>query len=93
MIYGLRYAQRRLNRMTTIANIVDALAAPYTVWRTLRGIEPEMQGARPRFVAGNTSVTFRVSHNGESKILKCYTRTNPHLAAIYGEEYHPRELS
>ena len=92
MIYGFRYAQRRLNRMTTIANIVDALAAPYTVWRTLRGIEPEMQGARPRFVAGNASVTFRVSHNGERKILKCYTRTNPHLAAIYGEEYHQREL-
>ena len=62
------------------------------MWRTLRGIEPEMQGARPRFVAGNASVTFRVSHNGESKILKCYTRTNPHLAAIYGEEYHQREL-
>ena len=78
--------------MTTIANIVDALASPYTVWHTLRGIEPEMQGARPHFVAGNASVTFRVLHNGERKILKCYTRTNQHLAAIYGKEYHPREL-
>ena len=78
--------------MTTIANIVDAVTAPYTVWHTLRGIEPEMQGARPRFVAGNASVTFRVRHNGEQKILKCYTRTNPHLAAIYGNEFHLREL-
>lgn len=78
--------------MTTIANIVDAVAAPYTVWRTLRGIEPEMEGERPRFVAGNAAVTFRVRHNGERKILKCYTRTNNHLRAIYGKEYHPREL-
>ena len=78
--------------MTTIANIVDAVAAPYTVWRTLRGIEPEMEGNRPRFVAGNAAVTFRVWHNGECKILKCYTRTNNHLRAIYGKEYHPREL-
>ena len=78
--------------MTTIANIVDAVAAPYTVWHTLRGIEPEMQGARPHFVAGNAAVTFRVRHNGDRKILKCYTRTNNHLTAIYGKEYHPREL-
>lgn len=78
--------------MTTIANIVDAVAAPYTVWRTLRGVEPEMEGERPRFVAGNAAVTFRVRHNGERKILKCYTRTNKHLTAIYGKEFHPREL-
>lgn len=78
--------------MTTIANIVDAVAAPYTVWRTLRGVEPEMVGNRPRFVAGNAAVTFRVRHNGECKILKCYTRTNNHLSAIYGKEFHPREL-
>ncbi len=78
--------------MTTIANIVDAVAAPYTVWRTLRGVEPEMEGERPRFVTGNAAVTFRVRHNGERKILKCYTRTNKHLTAIYGKEYHPREL-
>lgn len=78
--------------MTTIANIVDAVAAPYTVWRTLQGIEPEMEGNKPRFVAGNAAVTFRVRHDGERKILKCYTRTNNHLTEIYGKEYHPREL-
>ena len=78
--------------MTTIANIVDALAAPYTVWRTLRGIEPTFHDNRPLYVAGNAAVTFRVKHDGMDKILKCYTRTNNHLMAIYGEEFHPREL-
>lgn len=78
--------------MTTIANIVDALAAPYTVWRTLRGIEPTFHDNRPLYVAGNAAVTFRVKHDGMDKILKCYTRTNNHLAAIYGDEFHPREL-
>lgn len=78
--------------MTTIANIVDALAAPYTVWRTLRGIEPAFHDNRPLYVAGNAAVTFRVKHDGMDKILKCYTRTNNHLTAIYGEEFHPREL-
>ena len=78
--------------MTTIANIVDALAAPYTVWRTLRGIEPAFHDNRPLYVAGNAAVTFRVKHDGIDKILKCYTRTNNHLAAIYGDEFHPREL-
>ncbi|MBR4994778.1 MAG: protein kinase [Alistipes sp.] len=78
--------------MTTISNIVDAVAAPYTVWRTLRGIVPEMEGRRPRFVAGNAAVTFRVMHNGQKKSLKCYTRTNKHLPAIYGSAYLQREL-
>lgn len=78
--------------MTTIANIVDALAAPYTVWRTLRGIEPTFHDNRPLYVAGNAAVTFRVKHDGMDKILKCYTRTNNHLMAIYGDEFHPREL-
>lgn len=78
--------------MTTIANIVDALAAPYTVWRTLRGIEPTFHDNRPLYVAGNAAVTFRVKHDGMDKILKCYTRTNNHLTAIYGDEFHPREL-
>ena len=78
--------------MTTIANIVDALAAPYTVWRTLRGIEPTFHDNRPLYVAGYAAVTFRVKHDGMDKILKCYTRTNNHLMAIYGDEFHPREL-
>lgn len=78
--------------MTSIANIVDALASQHTIWRTLHGVEPQLCDGRPDFVVGNAAVTFRVRHNGEQKTLKCYTRTNAHLQSIYGTEYHPREL-
>lgn len=78
--------------MLTIADIVDTLACPFSVWRTLRGITPEMQEGRPVYVAGNAAVSFRVRYRGERKMLKCYIRTNLHLAAIYGAEYLPREL-
>ena len=78
--------------MLTIADIVDAVAAPYTVWRTLHGLEPEMLDARPRFVAGNAAVSFVVSCKERRYMLKCYTRQNDRLAAIYGEAFHPKEL-
>ena len=78
--------------MLTIADIVDAVAAPYTVWRTLHGLEPEMLDARPRFVAGNAAVSFVVRYKERRYMLKCYTRPNDRLAAIYGEAFHPKEL-
>ncbi|MBR5811682.1 MAG: hypothetical protein IKY80_01600 [Alistipes sp.] len=78
--------------MTSIANIVDAIANPYCVWRTLRDIKPEMASGRPRYVVGNSAVTLFVRHRGEPKVLKCYTRTHKNLPAIYGEDFHAREL-
>ncbi len=78
--------------MLTIADIVDAVAAPYTVWRTLHGLEPEMLDARPRFVAGNAAVSFVVCYKERRYMLKCYTRPNDRFAAIYGEAFHPKEL-
>lgn len=78
--------------MMTIANIVDALRSPYTEWRTLRGIEPEMCDGHPCYVAGNAAVSFRVVWRGRRMMLKCYTRPHSRLAAIYGEAFRPREL-
>lgn len=78
--------------MLTIADIVDAVAFPFTVWRTLRGVEPEMQDGRPRYVVGNAAVSFPVRYQGERYMLKCYTRSSDHLAAIYGEAFLAREL-
>ena len=78
--------------MLSIADIVDAVAFPFTVWRTLGGISPEMDGERPAYVAGNAAVSFRVRYRGERKMLKCYIRTNDHLKHIYGEAYRPSEL-
>lgn len=78
--------------MITIADISRAVISPYTVWRTLSDIKAEMCGGRPYFVAGNAAVSFRVEHKGQRMMLKCFTRTNPRLQAIYGEAFHPREL-
>ncbi|MBR2400102.1 MAG: protein kinase [Alistipes sp.] len=78
--------------MTSIANIVDAIRNPFCVWRTLRGVEPVLSNGEPRYVVGNAAVTFFVRHNQEPKILKCYTRTHKNLYAIYGRDFHEREL-
>ena len=78
--------------MTTIANIVDAIRNPFCVWRTLRGVEPLCSNGEPRYVVGNAAVTFFIKHNGKPKILKCYTRTHKNLEAIYGNNFHQREL-
>ncbi|MBO5276038.1 MAG: protein kinase, partial [Alistipes sp.] len=78
--------------MLSIADIVNAVAFPFSVWRTLHGILPEMCDGRPAYVAGNAAVSFRVQYRGERKMLKCYIRTNENLRAIYGEAFRPQEL-
>lgn len=75
-----------------ISDIVDAVAAPYTVWRTLRGIEPLCCDGRPVYISGNASIIFQVKYQGRLKALKCYTRRHPYLKEIYGEIYYPQEL-
>ena len=78
--------------MLTIANIVDAVASPFTVWRTLQGLEPEMCDGRPRYVVGNAAVSFPVRWGGGRYMLKCYTRQSLRSALIYGSAYHAKEL-
>ncbi len=78
--------------MVCISDIVDAVADRTASWRTLRGVEPHMHGGRPQYVTGNAAVTFFVRHDGHEKVLKCYTRENPNLRAIYGEQFLPQEL-
>lgn len=78
--------------MVCISDIVDAVAGGDSAWRTLRGVEPHMHGGRPQYVTGNAAVTFFVRHGGHEKVLKCYTRENPNLRAIYGQEFLPQEL-
>ncbi len=75
-----------------IADIVDAVYNPSTVWRTLRGIEPLLHDGKPFYVTGNSAVLFTVKHDGRTKMLKCYTRTNPYLREIYSNLFHPHEL-
>ena len=78
--------------MISIADIVDTLANDFLSWRTLSDVRPHLRDGRPIYVTGNAAVTFFVRHKGREKILKCYTRDNPHLATIYGDAFRPREL-
>ena len=78
--------------MVSIANIVDALSNPYTPWRSLRNVEVVCCDGMPQYFTGNASVIFHIRLNGDIKILKCYTRHNAHLKAIYGERFLPAEL-
>lgn len=76
----------------TISDIVDAVSARYTVWRTLRGVEPLCRDGRAMFISGNASVLFQVRHENRLKMLKCYTRRHPYLKEIYGAKFLAREL-
>jgi predicted Ser/Thr protein kinase len=78
--------------VTSIHDIVDAVANPYTPWRTLKELDIVCDNEGPLFITGNASVIFTAHHQGQKKILKCYTRHNPYLGAIYGKEFHPAEL-
>lgn len=96
MLFGgsffINLAQSYTFNMLTIADIVDTVASPYAVWRTLHGIEPEMRDGRPRYVVGNAAVSFPVRYRGGRYMLKCYTRTTDRLGAIYGEAFRSKEL-
>ena len=81
-----------LRKYMTILDIVNAVKAPYTVWRTLHGVEPLCRNGRPIFISGNASVLFKVWHEGRLKMLKCYTRQHPYLKEIYGSDFLPREV-
>ena len=78
--------------MNSIADIVGAVANPYSSWRTLKGLEIMFLNDMPEYFSGNASVIFNVRIDGKRKILKCYTRHNPRLKAIYGERYLASEL-
>ena len=78
--------------MISIANIVSAVANPYTPWRTLGGIDVVYNGDMPLYFTGNASVIFTVFWQGQKKVLKCYTRRNPYLKAIYGKRFLAGEL-
>ena len=78
--------------MILISHIVNSLANPYVVWRTLRGVEIICRDGRPIYSAGNVSAVFQIWHEGQKKCLKCYIRSNPNLKHIYRSQFYEREL-
>lgn len=78
--------------MILISHIVDSLASPFTLWRTLKGVEVVCHHGRPIYSAGNASVVFQVWHEGRKKTLKCYIRTSKNLPHIYKSDFYAKEL-
>lgn len=78
--------------MITIADIIDTLSNNHVVWRTLHGVEIPLRDGRPHYTVGNAAVSLRVRLDGRDAWLKCYTRPNGNLQAVYGEALRRREL-
>ena len=78
--------------MITIADIIDTLSNNHILWRTLRHVEIPLTGGRPRYAVGNAAVGLRIRCDGRDAWLKCYTRPNDNLPAVYGTAFHPQEL-
>lgn len=78
--------------MITIADIIDTLSNNHVVWHTLADIEIPLCDGRPVYTVGNAAVSLRVHHDGRDMWLKCYTRPNDNLQAVYGEAFRQREL-
>ncbi len=62
--------------------------------RTLSEVEVMVdQSGEPIYFTGNSVVILRIKLRGEERTMRCYRAENPNLRAIYGENYHPKELN
>lgn len=77
----------------SIRQYIETLQEPSGLTRTLEEIEVcRTVTGDPIRMAGNSAVVFKILHQGRPKMLKCYTRSMPHLDAIYGEKFLRGEL-
>lgn len=77
----------------TVAQYLESVLNSHGLTRTLGEIEVCRDAAgAPLFHTGNSSVVFRIRLGGRDRMLKCYTRPQRNLAAIYGPKFHPAEL-
>lgn len=77
----------------SIRQYIETLEEPSGLTRTLGEIEVcRTTAGDPIRMAGNSAVVFKILHQGRPKMLKCYTRSMPHLDKIYGEKFLRGEL-
>lgn len=77
----------------TVSQYLESVLNSHGLTRTLGEIDVcRADDGAPLFHTGNSSVVFRIRHEGRDRLLKCYTRPQPHLRAIYGERFRPAEL-
>ena len=72
--------------LLTTPQYINALNDTYGLTRIL-GVIDVLRDAdgRPEFRVGNSSVIFRIRHEGRTCMLKCYTRPKRNLREIYGQ--------
>lgn len=77
----------------TVTQYLESVLNSRGLTRTLGEIDVcRTADGSPVFHTGNSSVVFRIRLGGRDRLLKCYTRPQPHLRAIYGERFRPAEL-
>lgn len=77
----------------TVTQYLESVLNSRGLTRTLGEIEVcRRADGRPVFHTGNSSVVFRIRLDGCDRSLKCYTRPQRHLEAIYGSRLRPAEL-
>lgn len=78
---------------TSIISYINAICDCAGLWRTLEDIRPcKDECGRPIFIAGGSTIIFKVIHNGRLSKLKCFTRPKKNLDKIYKESFYPQEL-
>ena len=70
--------------LPAIGRYVEALGAPYGLFRTLGDVSPEYDACgAPIFIAGNYAAVFRIrTADGKRRALKCYIRPTGYAEAI-----------
>ena len=69
--------------LPAIGRYVEALGAPYGLFRTLGDVSPAYYAcAAPIFISGNYAAVFRIrTADGKRKALQCYIRPPGHAVA------------
>ena len=77
----------------TVTQYLESVLNSHGLTRTLGEIDVcRTADGMPVFHTGNSSVVFRIRLEGRDRLLKCYTRPQRHLEAIYGTRFRPAEL-
>ncbi len=78
---------------TSVLKILDSVRNSHSLTRSLGDIQlwREENGAI-FYRVGNSVVLFKIRYRGEWRAMRCYMRSVPHLAEIYGDKYLAEEL-
>ncbi len=78
---------------TSVIKILESVMHSHALTRSLGEIQlwREEDGSA-LYRVGNSVVLFKIRYQGEWRAMRCYMRSVPHLAEIYGSKYLANEL-